>query len=270
SGVPAGYQMIYSPMRPQSAFGTAWPVPDVSGHYGGYAPQAGPSSSADTIFATHSDPGMHAPLRDLVHAATALGDGVPATSSRLSSHPHPPARDDRDDKTFMCGTCDLPFASYAEYAAHQQHRHRSVPGTGGAKGRKYVCDVCAHVCMQSSDLKKHLRTHTGERPYECTICLSRFSRSDNLRVHVTNVHDMKKKGYVTLTHPHPPFSLARTVTRPVLCGNSLRSFRIMIWACVLCCPPHRRRMDAVREESAARKDGDAPSPPKRVKPELTA
>ncbi|KDQ50780.1 hypothetical protein JAAARDRAFT_51074 [Jaapia argillacea MUCL 33604] len=52
--------------------------------------------------------------------------------------------------------------------------------------KDYVCPLfsCGRMFKRMEHLKRHLRTHTMERPYLCTRCSKRFSRSDNLTQHL--------------------------------------------------------------------------------------
>ena len=46
-----------------------------------------------------------------------------------------------------------------------------------------VCIYCGRDCHRLSDLKLHLRVHTGERPYKCDLCPATFARAATLTIH---------------------------------------------------------------------------------------
>ena len=49
---------------------------------------------------------------------------------------------------------------------------------------KHVCKVCDKECRVPSELKDHMRVHSGERPYMCIICDMLFSRKSSLALHM--------------------------------------------------------------------------------------
>ncbi|CAE6999031.1 hypothetical protein P3342_000945 [Pyrenophora teres f. teres] len=74
------------------------------------------------------------------------------------------------------------------------------------KGQRFFCTdfpPCNLSFTRSEHLARHIRKHTGERPFQCH-CSRRFSRLDNLRQHAQTVH---------LNEDIPSESLAATGTR---------------------------------------------------------
>lgn len=62
-----------------------------------------------------------------------------------------------------------------------------------AKGFSCPLLPCGRQFKRLEHLKRHVRTHTQERPYECSRCAKRFSRSDNLTQH-HKTHEKQDRG----------------------------------------------------------------------------
>ena len=66
------------------------------------------------------------------------------------------------------------------------NEHRSL-----AKPKKHGCDQCGQHYHYMSQLKKHQRIHTGEKPYGCDQCGQHFSEMSSLKNH-QQIHTREK------------------------------------------------------------------------------
>lgn len=59
----------------------------------------------------------------------------------------------------------------------------SVPATTTSTPGRYICPYCQLNCAKPSVLQKHIRAHTNERPFPCTLCGFAFKTKSNLYKH---------------------------------------------------------------------------------------
>lgn len=68
------------------------------------------------------------------------------------------------------------------------------------KGPKLKCNFCDKIFSKNFDLQQHIRSHTGEKPFQCIVCGRAFAQKSNVKKHMQ-------------THKVWPMSVASTVSR---------------------------------------------------------
>lgn len=86
-------------------------------------------------------------------------------------------------RAFVCHICNKDFIRNDRLKKHILHDHEGVP-----KPRDHICPYCGKGFTTQSILSNHIRTHTGERPYECEYCQTCFRQPTALKTHIKGVH----------------------------------------------------------------------------------
>uniref|UniRef100_A0A3Q3IWZ3 C2H2-type domain-containing protein n=1 Tax=Monopterus albus TaxID=43700 RepID=A0A3Q3IWZ3_MONAL len=99
--------------------------------------------------------------------------------------------------SFFSAASSSTLPSTSSTRGEHGHRVPSQPSQEGLEGvsstrkgekkppkpGKYVCTYCGRPCAKPSVLQKHIRSHTGERPFPCDPCGFSFKTKSNLYKH---------------------------------------------------------------------------------------
>ncbi|MCJ8746153.1 hypothetical protein PDJAM_G00138540 [Pangasius djambal] len=122
-----------------------------------------------------------------------------------------------------CSPHDL-AALYHHWGFSNMMMEQAGMARSGQKEGEYVCPVCGKSFSQPSHYRTHMRSHTGERPFQCQYCPYSASQKGNLKTHVQTVHRLTFDNAqypdrrlhhapsVDHTHPSSPGSSHRATT----------------------------------------------------------
>uniref|UniRef100_A0A674JNR7 Early growth response protein 4 n=1 Tax=Terrapene triunguis TaxID=2587831 RepID=A0A674JNR7_9SAUR len=141
----------------------------------------------------HQSPSV--PTADfLAHPSTSSANALISTHPNLLSEPKKRTRRNKCSSKCFCPkpheksfTCPVENCIRSFARSDELNRHLRIH-TGH---KPFQCRICLRNFSRSDHLTTHIRTHTGEKPFSCDICGRRFARSDEKKRH-SKVH-LKQK-----------------------------------------------------------------------------
>ncbi|KAJ7426798.1 zinc finger protein 341 [Willisornis vidua] len=79
-----------------------------------------------------------------------------------------------------------PVVGFDSPAAAKTRRCKNESGLqeGKPKSPKLKCTYCDKAFTKNFDLRQHIRSHTGEKPFQCIVCGRAFAQKSNVKKHM--------------------------------------------------------------------------------------
>ena len=87
----------------------------------------------------------------------------------------------------------------------------------------FRCDECGKCLSSKRNLERHYWTHTGDRPFQCTVCKQEFTRKEILKEHIRRRHTGEKP--YSCTDCKKSFATKLDLTRHCYTHNGLKPYQ---------------------------------------------